>query len=95
MKLAITSAKWKAAAAIYCANVLRPDLDEAGKRSLANDLLTLADGQDRTAPPNRITDAQVTEMVWSNIQCIKPHCPLLVFGKQLADEINEFFKEEE
>jgi len=37
-------------------------------------------------------------MVWRNSQCIHNQtgrCPLLVFGRQLAEEINEFFREEE
>lgn len=49
-------------------------------------------------PRRRITDAQVVEMVWSHSQCVKNqtgHCPLLVFGRQLADELNAFFWEEE
>lgn len=48
-------------------------------------------------PRRRITDAQVVEMVWANSQCVKNqvgHCPLLVFGKQLADELNKFFWDE-
>jgi hypothetical protein len=35
----------------------------------------------------RITDAQVVEIVWRNMQCINLRCPLLIFGRQLADEI--------
>jgi hypothetical protein len=50
MRLAITSARWKAASAIYCAAVLRPDLDEKGKHKLASAILSLGDNQDRTVP---------------------------------------------
>jgi hypothetical protein len=46
-------------------------------------------------PRRRITDPQIVEMIWRNMQCIKPHCPLLIFGRQLADELNAFFWEEE
>ena len=49
-------------------------------------------------PRRRITDAQVVEMVWVHSQCVKNqtgHCPLLVFGRQLADELNRFFWEED
>ena len=94
LKLAITSAKWKAAAAVHCAAVLRPDLDESALRELANGILTLGDRQGRTIPRQRITNAQAIEMVWANMQCIAPNCPLLVFGNQLAYEINEFFSED-
>lgn len=93
LKLAITSARWRAAAAVHCAAVLRPDLDEEALRDLANKILTLGDGQDRTIRKPRINEAQVTEMVWTHSQCIYRECPLLIFGSQLSDEINEFFSE--
>ena len=91
--LVITSARWKAASAVYCANVLRPDLDEAGKRKLANDILTLGDNQDREMPKRRITPAAVEEMFFRQSQCIHPKCPLLLFSEQLAEELNTFFEE--
>jgi len=94
-RLAITSARWKAASAVYCANVLRPDLDEAGKRKLANDILTLGDSQDRTIPKRRISPAAVEEMFFRQSQCIHPNCPLLLFSKQLAEELNAFWGEGE
>jgi len=33
-------------------------------------------------------EAAACEAVSNDIQCIYPKCPLLVFGKQLADELN-------
>ena len=48
-------------------------------------------------PRRRISDAQVVELVWAHSQCVKNqtgHCPLLVFGKPLADALNQFFWEE-
>jgi len=94
-RLAVTSARWKVASAIYCANVLRPDLDESCKRKLANAILSLGDNQDRTVPKKRISPAAVEEMVFRRSQCIHPECPLLLFSKQLADELNAYFTEEE
>jgi len=94
-RLAITSARWKAASAVYCANVLRPDLDEAGKRKLANAILSLGDNQNRTMPKMRISPAAVEEMFFRHSQCIHPNCPLLLFSKQLADGLNAYFTEEE
>jgi len=94
-RLAITRASWKAASAVYCANVLRPDLDEAGKRKLANDILTLGDTQDRTMLKRRITSAAVEEMFFRQSQCIHPKCPMLLFSKQLAEELNVYFGEED
>lgn len=46
-------------------------------------------------PKRRITDSQIVQMIWRNMQCIKPHCPLLIYGRQLADELNEFFWSED
>jgi hypothetical protein len=49
-------------------------------------------------PQKNITDAQIVEMVWRHSQCILNQmgkCPLLVFGNQLADELNEFFGADE
>jgi hypothetical protein len=82
-------------AALTCVNALCSDLDLSGKRRMVEQILTLSDGKDRSIPRTQITDAQVTEMVWRNMQCINHRCPLLVFGKQLSDEINQFFAEAE
>jgi hypothetical protein len=42
-----------------------------------------------------ITPAQVTSIIWGNMQCINPRCPMLLFSNQIAEELNEFFKQEE
>jgi hypothetical protein len=42
-----------------------------------------------------ITPAQVESIIWPNMQCINPHCPMLLFSDQIADELNEFFKGKE
>jgi hypothetical protein len=42
-----------------------------------------------------ITPAQAASMIWPNMQCINPRCPMLLFSNQIADELNEFFKGEE
>jgi hypothetical protein len=76
-------------------NALCPDLDSSGKRLMVNQILTLSDGRDRTIPRKQISEAQVTEMVWRNMQCIHHRCPMLLFVRQLAEEINEFFREDE
>jgi hypothetical protein len=75
-----------------------PDIDNSTRTKLADSILALIDEQDSAVPQKRITDAQVVEMVWRNSQCVHNQmgkCPLLVFGRQLAEEINEFFGEEE
>lgn len=90
-----SAAHTRVVAALTCVNAQCPGLDSSGKRLMANQILTLGDGKDRPIPRKRISDAQVTEMVWRNIQCIRHRSPMLLFGRQLAEEINEFFKEEE
>jgi hypothetical protein len=82
-------------AALTCVNALYPDLDLSGKRRMVEQILTLSDGKDRSIRRKQITDAQVTELVWRNMQCIDRRCPMLLFGNQLADELNEFFAEKE
>jgi hypothetical protein len=75
-----------------------PDIDHITRTKLGDSILALIDGEDRRSPQRKITDAQVVEMVWRHSQCVlnqTGRCPLLVFGRQLAEEINEFFREEE
>jgi hypothetical protein len=60
-------------------------------------ILALVDGEDRRFPERKIADPQVVEMVWRHSQCVlnqTGRCPLLVFGRELADELNEFFTQE-
>ena len=75
-----------------------PDIDPGTRTKLADSILALIDGEDRRLPQKKITDAHAVEMVWRHSQCVRNQtgkCPLLVFGRQLAEEINEFFREEE
>jgi hypothetical protein len=76
-----------------CVGVLCPDLDVRRKRDLATAILQLVRGENQ--PVAQINEAQVVEMVWRNMQCIKPYCPLLIFGRQLSEELNEFFQSDE
>ena len=77
-----------------CLGVLCPDLTPQAKKELAQKVLDLSRGEDRKAPRILITPAQVTSIIWSNMQCINPRCPMLLFSNQIADELNEFFKQE-
>ena len=73
-----------------------PDSDPRTRATLADSILALLDNEGRTVPQRNIGDAQVTEMVWRQSQCVlnqTGRCPLLIFGRQLAEEINEFFAE--
>jgi hypothetical protein len=74
-----------------------PDSDHSTRTKLADSILALIDGEDRRLPQKEIADAQIVEMVWRHSQCVRNQtgkCPLLLFGRQLAEEINEFFNEE-
>jgi hypothetical protein len=78
-----------------CLGVLCPDLTPQAKKELAQKVLDLSRGEDRKAPRILITPAQVTSIIWANMQCINPRCPMLLLSNQIADELNEFFKVEE
>ena len=64
---------------------------------MAHKILSLAEDEGTSAPRTQINDAQCVELVWANSQCVKNqtgHCPLLIFGNQLADYLNQFFNGE-
>jgi hypothetical protein len=88
-RVALTSAYLK---------VISPGIDRSTRTRLVDSILALIDGQNRGLPQKNITDAHAVEMVWRHSQCVRNQtgkCPLLVFGRQLAEEVNEFFKGEE
>ena len=78
-----------------CLGVLRPDLTPQGKKALAEKVFELSRGEDQKPPRIMITPAQVTSIIWGNMQCINPRCPMLLFSNQIAEELNEFFKQED
>jgi hypothetical protein len=88
-RIALTSAYLK---------VICPAIDRSERTRLVASILALIDGENRRLPQRTITDAQVVEMVWMHSQCVHNQtgrCPLLIFGRQLAEEINQFFAEDE
>jgi len=89
------AARQRVEAVWTCLCVLCPDLTPQDKKVLAEKMLDLSRGEDRKPPRIMITPAQVTSIIWANMQCINPHCPMLLFSNQIADELNEFFKQEE
>jgi hypothetical protein len=93
----ISSAQRRIALTSAYLKVICPAIDRSKRTRLVDSILALTDGEDRRSPQKKIADAQVVEMVWRNSQCVlnqTGRCPLLVFGKQLAEEINEFFAQE-
>ncbi len=65
------------------------------KKVLAEKVLDLSRGEEQKPPRIMITPAQVSSIIWPNMQCINPCSPMLLFSNQIADELNEFFKVEE
>jgi hypothetical protein len=89
------AARQRVEAVWTCLDILCPDLALKAKNVLAEKVLDLSRGEDQKPPRIMITSAQVSSIVWRNMQCINPHCPMLLFSNQIADELNEFFKAEE
>lgn len=82
-------------AAWNCVSVLCPALPLQAKKVLAEKVLDLCRGDEQTAPMIQITPAQVQEIFWRNSQCVNAHCPMVLFSREIADELNEFFRQEE
>ena len=94
----IKAAQRRVALTLAYLKVVRPGIDQSTRTKLADSILSLIDGKNPSVQRKQITDAQAVEMVWRHSQCVLNQtgkCPLLVFGKQLAEEINEFFREDE
>jgi len=89
------AARQRVEAVWACLGVLCPDLTPQAKKALAEKVFELCRGEDRKAPRIMITPAQVTSIIWGNMQCINPRCPMLLFSNQIAEELNEFFKQED
>jgi hypothetical protein len=62
------------------------------KKRIANRILTLCDGKDRSV---KITQAQAQDLILPHMQCIAKECPELVFWEPIARSLNMFFHEED
>jgi hypothetical protein len=78
-----------------CLGVLCPDMTPQEKKALAEKVFDLCRGKAQKPPRIMISPAQVTSIIWGNMQCINPRCPMLLFSNQIAEELNEFFKQED
>jgi hypothetical protein len=90
-------AQHRVAAVLACLKVLCPSADLDTRRNLASKILTLAHGEERPTFRKVITEAAVYEMLTRNSQCVlnqTGRCPLLVFTKQLCEELNSLFGED-
>ena len=79
-------------AVLRCLAVLVPDATPRQRKRLANKILTLADGKDRSV---RITQEQAQALISPHMQCIAKNCPELVFWEPIARSLNMFFNDEE
>ena len=89
------AARQRVEAVWACLGVLCPDMTPQEKKALAEKVFELSRGEEQKAPRIMITPAQVASIIWGNMQCINPRFPMLLFSNQIAEELNEFFKQEE
>ncbi len=90
-------AERRVVAVLACLKVLCPSADRSTEKRLATEILTLVRGENPLMPQKTIIPAVVYETITRNSQCVlnqRGRCPLLVFTKQLCEELNEFFTED-
>jgi hypothetical protein len=95
---ALRYAQRRVALTLAYLNLACSDIAPRTMSELANSILSLVEGECRRPPRKKIGDPQVVELVWRHSQCVlnqTGRCPLLVFGQQMAEELNEFFAEDE
>jgi hypothetical protein len=78
-----------------CIGILCPDLGLPDKKALATKMLDLCRGETDSSPRITITPAQVQEIVWRTSQCANRYCSMVLFSREMADELNEFFGQED
>ncbi|HET8924801.1 MAG TPA: hypothetical protein VFN26_17605 [Candidatus Acidoferrum sp.] len=79
-------------AVLRCLDILVPDATPRQRKRLANKILTLCDGKDRSV---KITQTQAQELFLPHMQCIKHDCPQLCFWEPISRSLNIFFNKEE
>jgi hypothetical protein len=77
---------------LRCLDILVPDATPHEKKRIANKILTLCDGKDRSV---RITQNQARDLILPHLQCIAKECPMLCFWEPISRSLNIFFNEEE
>jgi hypothetical protein len=88
----VREAHRRVSAVLRCLAVLVPDAMPRQRKRLANKILTMCDGHDRSV---RITEAQACELIMPHLQCIREDCPQLCFWEPISRSLNMFFNEEE
>jgi hypothetical protein len=96
-KAAIKELAAKRVGAVWtCLGVLCPEMPLPDRKVLAETVLDLTRGKRPAAPKQiQISPAQVQEIVSRNLQCANRYCSMLLFSRELAAELNEFFNPEE
>ncbi|MGB7436863.1 MAG: hypothetical protein WBR26_24300 [Candidatus Acidiferrum sp.] len=79
-------------AVLRCLDILVPEATPRQKKRIANKILTLCDGQDRSV---KITQAQAQDLILPHLQCIREDCPQLCFWEPISRTLNIFFNEED
>jgi uncharacterized protein YjeT (DUF2065 family) len=85
-------AAFRAGLVLRTVEALVPDATPRQKKRIANRILTLCDGKDRSV---KITQAQAQDLILPHMQCIAKECPELIFWEPIARSLNLFFFEEE
>jgi hypothetical protein len=96
-KIAIKELAARRVEAVWaCLGVLRPEMPLPDRKVLAEKVLDLCFERTEPPPPTiRISPAQVQEIVWRNLQCANRHCSMVLFSDEIAEELNEFFSQDE
>jgi len=82
----------RVSAVLRCLAVLVLDAPSQQRKRLANKILTLADGKDRSV---QITQEQARDLILPHLQCIREDCPHLCFWEPISRSLNIFFNGEE
>jgi hypothetical protein len=88
-------AAFRAGIALRTVLALQPDATPRQMKRIANRILSLTDGKDRSV---KITEAQCRDLILPQLQCLearKERCPLLCFWEPIARSLNMFFNEED
>lgn len=78
-------------AVLRCLDILVPEATPRRKKRIANKILTLGDGKDRSV---KITQTQAQDLIMPHLQCIREDCPQLCFWEPISRSLNIFFNEE-
>lgn len=77
-----------------CLGILCPEMPLPDRKALAAKVLDLGRGETDSSPRITISPAQVQELVWRHSQCANRYCSMLLFSQEMAEELNEFFRQE-